>query len=78
MSDTLQDYKQRMEKAENLFRYSHLPPHLQEVSKPFFEMATKLVDVLPNSPEATLCLRKLWEAKNLAVYATVEAKENQN
>lgn len=68
-------YTERMKKAESLFRYSHLPPHLQEVSRPFYDLATKLVDTLPPSAEATLALRSLWEAKNLAVFAAVEANE---
>lgn len=68
-------YATRMDKAESLFRYSHLPPHLQEVSRPFYDLATKIVDTLPPSAEATLALRSLWEAKNLAVFAAVEAKE---
>ncbi|AWY09382.1 hypothetical protein vBRpoPV13_25 [Ruegeria phage vB_RpoP-V13] len=73
MSDN--EYKVRMAKAESLFRYSHLPAHLQEVSRPFYDLATKIVDTLPPSAEATLALRSLWEAKNLAVFAAVEAKE---
>lgn len=68
----------RMDKATSLFRYEHLPPHLQEVSKPFHDLAVKLVNDLPPSAEATLALRSLWEAKNLAVFAKVEAAEKEN
>lgn len=60
------------EKVHSLFRFSHLPPHLQDVSRPFFEMAMHLVVILPPSAELTLSLRSLWEAKNLAVFAAVE------
>jgi len=63
------------EKITSLFRYSHLPEDLQEVSMPFYGQATKLIDILPPSAELTLCLRALWEAKNLAVFAFVEAKD---
>jgi len=65
-------------KVNSLFRYEHLPPHLQEASKPFYEHAMRLVQTLPPSAELTLALRALWEAKNLAVFTTVEAKEVQN
>jgi hypothetical protein len=36
-------------------------------------MATQLCYNLPQSAEQTLAIRKLWEAKNLAVYAAVDA-----
>ncbi len=49
------------------FAYEHLPEHLQPVSKPFYGMAMQLEVDLPASAELTLCLRKLWEAKNYAV-----------
>lgn len=62
-------------KVESLFRYAHLPETLQEVSKPFYEQAVQLVTFLPQSAELTLCLRALWEAKNLAVFAAVEAAD---
>lgn len=48
------------------FVYDHLPPHLQEVSKPFAELAQKLAE-LPQNPESTTALRKLLEAKDCAV-----------
>jgi len=50
------------------FRYSHLPAPLQEVSKPFTELAD-FVMTLPPSPERTVALRKLLEAKDAAVRA---------
>ena len=62
-------------KVNSLFRYEHLPPSPQETSKPFHDLAMQLVKTLPKSAELTLALRSLWEAKNLAVFATVEAKE---
>lgn len=51
------------------FAYSHLPPHLQDVSKPFGDLAQRIVDVLPRNPERTVALRKLLEAKDCAVRA---------
>ncbi len=51
------------------FAYEHLPPHLQVVSKPFGELAAKVVAELPRNPERTVALRKLLEAKDAAVRA---------
>ena len=51
------------------FAYSHLPPNLQEVSKPFCELACQIVVDLPRNPERTVALRKLLEAKDAAVRA---------
>ncbi len=53
------------------FAYAHLPPHLQAVSRPFGELAQKIVDTLPRNPERTVALRKLLEAKDAAVRALV-------
>jgi hypothetical protein len=53
------------------FAYSHLPPHLQAVSKPFGIMAQEMVEMLPRNPERTVALRKLLEAKDAAVRALV-------
>lgn len=49
------------------FKYEHLPPHLQNVSMPFSNLAHKMVDRLPESSETSLALRKLLEAKDCAV-----------
>ena len=51
------------------FAYSHLPPHLQDVSRPFGEMAAKIVADLPRNPERTVALRLLLEADRVAVRA---------
>jgi hypothetical protein len=48
------------------FAYDHLPPVLQEVSKPFGDLALD-VAVRAKGPEATVALRKLLEAKDAAV-----------
>ncbi len=59
---------------EQFFAYAHLPAHLQEVSKPFCDLATFIL-TLPRNPERTVALRKLLEAKDAAVRARV-AKES--
>lgn len=59
------------------FAYSHLPEHLQEVSKEFCELAWYVVENLPRNPERTVALRKILEAKDAAVRARLghEVKE---
>ena len=52
------------------FSYQHLPRHLQDVSKPFHDMALALLD-LPRNPERTVALRKLLESKDAAVRASL-------
>lgn len=51
------------------FQYAHLPERLQEISKPFGDMAQFIVETLPRNPERTVALRKLLEAKDCAVRA---------
>lgn len=51
------------------FSYSHLPPHLQEISKPFHELALDILGRVPHSEETEAFLRKLLEAKDCAVRA---------
>lgn len=51
------------------FKYDHLPEHLQVVSKPFGELADRVVSLAPRNPERTVALRKLLEAKDAAVRA---------
>ena len=53
------------------FAYGHLPPHLAMVSKPFADVAHDLVRELPDNPERTTALRKLLEAKDCAVRASI-------
>jgi hypothetical protein len=48
------------------FSYDHLPEGLQEISRPFAELADRVAE-LPPSPEVTVALRKLLEAKDCAV-----------
>lgn len=57
------------------FSFEHLPLHLQEVSRPFSEMADRIVNTLPRNPERTVALRKLLEAKDAAVRALLAKAE---
>jgi hypothetical protein len=53
------------------FHYRHLPPALQETSSHFCTMANRIVTVLPRNAERTVALRKLLEAKDAAVRASL-------
>lgn len=53
------------------FRYEHLPPHLQPVASLFADVAQELTRRVLTSPERTVALRKLLEAKDAAVRAVV-------
>lgn len=59
-----------MNYLKQFFEYEHLPEKLQEVSKPFGVLAAQLDD-LPDNPEKTTALRKLLEAKDCAVRASI-------
>lgn len=49
------------------FAYGHLPEFLQEVSRPFYELACK-ISISGNDPcETAVALRKLLESKDAAV-----------
>jgi hypothetical protein len=69
------------------FKYEHLPPHLQSVSKPFCDLAraiagdergmpegTPIEFPLPDNPEKTVALRKLLESKDAAVRTLLAGK----
>lgn len=51
------------------FAFAHLPEHLQEISRPFGEMAEWIVATLPRNAERSTALRKLLECKDAAVRA---------
>lgn len=53
------------------FAYTHLPEHLQPVSKPFAELAVFIDSTISPGPEQTVALRKLLEAKDAAVRAAL-------
>jgi hypothetical protein len=56
------------------FEYAHLPPALQTVSAPFCLLAKSITDPesgLPRNAERTVALRKLLEAKDAAVRASI-------
>lgn len=60
-----------LEPILKFFEYKHLPPHLQEFSRPWCELAERLVATLPRNAERTVALRKLLEGKDAAVRAAL-------
>ena len=57
------------------FAYSHLPEHLQPVSKSVNDLAMQMDESLPEGAEKSAGLRKLLEAKDCFVRAALEAAE---
>lgn len=54
------------------FEWAHLPTHLQDTSKSFATLVAQLLVLLPaDSPQLTLSLQKLLEAKDAAVRASL-------
>jgi hypothetical protein len=54
------------------FTYEHLPEKLQNVSRPFSDLAYGIEDTLPPGPEKSVALRKLLESKDAAVRAALD------
>lgn len=52
------------------FAFEHLPVRLQEISRPFHDLALDVATRADN-PETTVALRKLLEAKDAAVRAAL-------
>lgn len=67
----MSDIDRNQDRMLKWFEYSHLPPQLQATSAMFGEVADKIIDQIQPSPERTVALRKLLEAKDAAVRATV-------
>lgn len=53
------------------FSFAHLPPHLQAASKPFCDLARRIVETTPRNAERTVALRKVLEAKDAGVRAMI-------
>lgn len=54
------------------FAFGHLPEKLQAVSKPVGELAAHMEATLPDGPEKSAGMRKLLEAKDCFVRASME------
>lgn len=53
------------------FHYAHLPARLQDVSRPFCELAKHIITTTPRNAERSVALRKLLEAKDAGVRARI-------
>lgn len=67
----ISDEKILQEPILRFFHYAHLPPRLKEISAPFCKLALVMFDTLPRSAERAAGLRKLLEAKDCAVRASL-------
>lgn len=59
------------ERMMAFFSYEHLPVERQAVSKLFYHTASKVCRNISPGPERTVALRKLLEAKDAAVRASI-------
>ena len=62
--------------VDRYFAYSHLPEHLQLISKPIADLAKQMGEELPDSAEKSTGMRKLLEAKDCFVRAALDINEN--
>ena len=53
--------------VDKYFEYSHLPEHLQAISKPIKELQELMETLLPDGAEKSAGMRKLLEAKDCFV-----------
>lgn len=56
------------------FEFGHLPPHLQDRSKPFAALAEHIIETVPQNRERLKALDRLLEAKDCAVRAALPPK----
>lgn len=57
------------------FRYAHLPPALQEISRPMHDLAQSMAEQLGSGPELSVGLRHLLDGKDALVRQRVEDLE---
>ena len=66
---------QQLDNTMKYFEFLHLPTELQKVSKPFAELADKIYqrayERKANQHESLIAIRKLLEAKDCAVRASI-------
>lgn len=59
------------EQIMQFFNWMHLPAELGAISRPFAEIARRIIRTTPRNAERTVTLRKLLEAKDCAVRAAL-------
>lgn len=68
-TDSPRQFHPATQQVLKYFNYEHLPDHLKEISRPLCRLAYEMAFQLPESPEVTVGLRKLLEAKDCFVRA---------
>ena len=59
----------------DMFEFEHLPEGAPRVvSATFFNTAGRLLQLLPDGPQLTRALHRLWESKNEAVFLAVRTQ----
>lgn len=71
LSATADRSQDSVEPILKYFHYEHLSEKLKSVSKPFHDLAHKMIAELPRNAERSAGLRKLLEAKDCAVRCTL-------
>lgn len=71
MTDDQTSEKWLPERMMKWFAYEHLPEALRVVNKRFHDLALEISLSIGPGPERTVALRKLLEAKDAAVRATL-------
>lgn len=62
-----------VEAVTQYFTFEHLPPHLRPVSEACANLVTEILNQIPeDSPELTVGLRKVLEAKDCFVRAALK------
>lgn len=58
------------------FTWQHLPPHLRAVSEEIGTLAFKMATTLPSSPQLTIGLQRLLDAKDSLVRAALHPSDH--
>ena len=61
-----------VDEVAKLFTYDHLPLHLREVSRPFFDTAMHIMNCAPAGAMRDEALNDLWQSKNWTVAAVAQ------
>lgn len=71
MPSATADVRLQVEELRGLFAFAQLPPHLQDVSRPFAELADRVCAVKFWGNQTIDALQNLLRAKDAAVRAVV-------
>ena len=74
LAEALEGRHESVRQVAGWFTYQHLTGHARETSKAVCELAVGMLLTIPDSPELTAGLRKLLEAKDCLVRASIAAE----